>query len=321
MLNLVALYAVLAAVAHSAYSLANKFLMVRGTLGALTATLVVQSCTGLIALGFLLAGGVPPVPSAMPYVLAVAVISSAGFVLIMAAMAREDASAVGPILGLKVIFLALLEPLLSGAGLTPALGLAALLSMGGVALVSQTDRWSLHPRDLLRPGVGMMAAAALCFAICDLLMKAALRNWESWPANLYVVCSMAAVSLLVLGGMRVFRRPCPEESGLVCWRDVRPAAALVLVCAVTVFLTQYLFFTAIRQANLLEQSARISAGYGVTLVNILYNTRGLFVLVMAALLVFAARSRIEQAGPRAYLYRAAGTLLTLGAIVVAVVMK
>jgi drug/metabolite transporter (DMT)-like permease len=316
MLNLVALYALLAAIVHSVFSLANKFLMARGSLRALPATLVMQSCTGVIALGFILGGRVPLVPAAMPYVLAVAVVSSVGFVLIMAAMGREDASAVGPILGLKVIYLALLEPLMGGAAITPVLAGAALLSMAGVALVSQTDTWSLHPRDLLRPGVAMMAGAALCFAICDLCMKEALRRWESWPANLYVVLAMAVVSLLALGVLRL-----AKAEGTVRWTAVRPVLGWIALSSVTIFLTQYFFFTAITQANVLEAAQRISAGYAVTLVNILYNVRSLFVLVLAALLVLGGRSTIERAGPRAYLYRTAGTLLTLGAIVLAMVAK
>lgn len=305
---LVAVFAILAAASNSLSSVANRFLAVRGGLHAVASSLLVQVASGTLAVGYLCVARLPLVTAALPQVLTVAVVSLVGFTLIMASFAREDASAVGPLLGVKVIFLAVLEWLLWGHGLGLGIWLGGLVSVAGMVCIAQHDRWSLHPRDLLRPGMLMMLAAALCFAICDLFVKQALQLWHGsgLSVSLYLIAftgGMAVLTLLLVPRMRPTGWLAGDRSG---WRT---AAWALPVSAVTNFFTQFLLFTA------------FAAGNSVTLPNILYNTRSLFVVLLAAGLVLGGGSTIEHAGWRAYTYRTIGAVLTLASVVLALVIR
>jgi hypothetical protein len=218
---------------------------------------------------------------------------------------------VGPVLGLKVIFVALLESLVKQQSIGAGVYWGALVSLLGITFSSQTDRWSLHPRELLRPGVALMIGAALCLGVSDMFVRATIGRWhgDSWAVARYIalvlgLCAAFGLALLPVVGRAV------KSVERICKLDWTAARALwwtLLLCAVSIFCVQYFFFTS------------IAVGQRITVTNILYNTRGLFLVAMAAFLTLSRGSHLERAGWRAYTYRAIGVLLTLGAI--ALVMR
>ncbi len=308
-MHFLVLYALLAAFAHSVHSLANRFLMVRGRLGALSATLLVQVITGVVALACILALGKRWTPGAGGAVLGAVAFSLAAFVLTMASFARDDASAVGPILGLKVVIVGVLESILNHHPMAPGVWAGAGMSMVGIAFLSQTDVWSLRPATLLRPGVALMAGAALGLSCSDVFVMRTMRRWgsDSWGATLYIILTLGVCALAGLWLLPRLQRQC-RLTGLgeaVGWTTVRPILAPLLCSAVGIFLMQYCFFTS------------FAVGRSMTLTNIVYNVRGLFLVALAAIFVLGRGSDVERAGWRAYGYRTVGVLFTLGAIVLA----
>lgn len=306
--SLLLFFALAAAVANSIHSVATKFVVGDGTLRPLPATFLLQVIAGTIAVASILVSRVPYVPAAMPYVLGVVGVALVGFIFMMASFARDDASVVGPVLGLKVIFLALLESLMYGKSVGIGVWLGAVVSVIGITLISQTDEWSLHPRDLLRPGVLLMAICALTFSVSDLFLKQAINHWygQSWGVTVYIVSLMGMLSaLIIFGAARLPALHTLELRAATRWTVVHPMRWALLISGVMLFLYQYLFFTA------------FSLGKQLTLINIIYNTRGLLLVVLMAVLVLGRGSKVEHAGWRAYVYRVSGAVLTLGAIVLA----
>ncbi len=300
----------LAAFLNSVHNVATKFLVADGKIHALPAAFLLQGICGVIAVVGILGGHVAPVAVAMPYVWAVVIIGLLGFALMMGALVREDASVVVPMLGVKVIFLALLEPLLLDKAVTPGIWAAAVISVIGLAFISQTDRWNLRPYHLLRPGVLMMIAAAGVFSISDLLLKQALNLWQgsSWGVTSYVLSLQGILALCGLLVLSLLRSPMMGDFSLMrvsALGVLRPTQWALWLSALSAFAYQYAFFTA------------FSLGKQITQINILYNARNLLVILLMALLVLGHHSEVERVGWHAYLYRTIGAVLTLCAIVLA----
>ena len=300
------LFALLAALFFSVQSVANKYLVRPAALGALPATFITQSLAGVAALVLILAQGLSWVPSATVLMLITTLLATAGFTLAMVAYAREDASVVAAIVGVKIIFIALLEPIFFDAPLSARVWLGAVFSMLGIVFISQRDRWSLQPRDILRPGVLYMAASALAFSVTDLLMSRIIDRWHgnAWAVSLYQFVTIAVLTTLALFLLPAIRRRWPgalvdctlTRSGL------RTGAWPLVLSILGIFFAQYFFFQA------------ISASERVTLANIVMNTRGLLVVLIMLVIVRGGGSTIERAGWRAYLYRIIGAVLTLLAL-------
>ncbi|MEI7833583.1 MAG: EamA family transporter, partial [bacterium] len=130
------IFALLAALSNSISSIANKLLVRADGVAALPAGLLLQVVGGAFTLLALLVFRPVFVWAAWGYVLAVVVISLAGFVLISYAFAREDASAAGPILGMKVLVTAVAESALQGHGVGLGVWLGAVLSVLALAFIS-----------------------------------------------------------------------------------------------------------------------------------------------------------------------------------------
>lgn len=268
---------------------------------------MLQVLAGLLALPLLYILDVNWVPETLPAMLAVSVGVPIGFCLAIQAYSHEDASIVGPVLGLKAVFLAGLESAVGGRILGAPIWAAALFSTAGIALLSQRDEWSLKPRDVFRRGVALVALAALVFSVCDMII---IRAVVQWPSSLHFTLALNVLYLAVCGFCLLiwarFRRVAlvRELGGPMNRRNLKAAAGALIVSAFFILLTQFLFFVS------------LAAGRQVTLSNILYNTRGLFVIGLMALLAWGG-GRAERAGRRAYLYRALGGLLILAAVALA----
>ncbi|HEY3377313.1 MAG TPA: EamA family transporter [Armatimonadota bacterium] len=302
-------FALIAALCNSIFSLANRVLMCRDGVGIFAGSFLVQAVSGALALLLIVFFRVPWHPGATWDMLAVVALSLTGFTFMMAAFSRDDASAVAPLIGLKVLFLTVLEACVFGHALGRGVWAGAVVSVVGITLAGQNDTWSLHPRDILRPGVLLMMAGAFFFAASDLFVKRTLHVWggASLGVSLYLVAMTGVVTALLL---LLFSRRLLHAGGWVhAWPALRSALPVLLLCAGTNYLMQLFIF-----------SAFASAGQ-VTLPNIIYNTRNLFVVLIAAVLVLGAGSRVERLGPRGYAYRTSGALLTLSAIALALLVK
>lgn len=308
---LLVIFALLAALANSVNSIANKMLVRPDGVAALPAGLLLQVVSGGFTLAALLIFRPVFVWASWPYFAAVIVISLAGFILISYGFAREDASAAGPIMGIKVLVTAVLESALQGHGVGLGVVLGAVLSVVALAFVSQGDVWSLRPRDMLRPGLLMMVLAAVSFGICDMFVRQViiLFHGTGWVVSLYIVTFTAVVCIILLAFLA---RRGGSFCGVSCAFDLnavrRNFGTLASGGAANV-LTQVFLFSA------------FAIGGQITLTNILYNSRGLILVILLAIMVLGHGHDVEKARGRAYLYRLIGALLTIGAVAVALVVK
>lgn len=191
-----------------------------------------------------------------------AVLSGATFfvgqILTFMALSRGDVSITTPVLGTKVILVAFFAVLFSGEKLTPALWIAALLTTIATALLGGEIRTN---RARVLPSLIFGFSAATAYASADIQQL----NWApAWGFGHYapvMFLTVAALSLLAIPLL-------PEPLSSMPRRSVGWAVAGGTLLSI--------------QATGIAYS--IAEFREVTLTNILYNTRG----VWSVLLVWAA---------------------------------
>ena len=242
-----------------------------------------------------------------------------GQALTMLALSRGDVSVATPVIGTKVVFVAVFVTLLVGdplavdywvsAGMSAA-GIA-LLNLGGggspaagdgevgegeVAVPSSEPAVAAHAGRNLGFTVGASLAAAACYALFDVLV----RKWApAWGIGLLLPSVMASSAVMSLALW-------PAMEGRL--RDV-PGAARGPLALGSVFIgVQALLLT--RTLGLYPDTTRI---------NVVYNSRGLWSVLAVWLVGHWWGNTERHAGRSVFLWRMAGAALLLGAIVVAVV--
>lgn len=216
----------------------------------------------------------------------------AGHLLNVLSLRIGDVSVATPLLGSKVVLVALLGRLAFDWPVTPPQFVAAGLATSGVLVMGAAD-W----RGGRRTGLTILLAlgCAGCFALTDVLIQCWAAPFGTFNFLPLLFLALAAESLLLLP----FLGPGSLRAPRAAWRWIGLAT----------------FFSAV-QAILVTWSIghwRDAAG-----VNVVYGTRGLWSL---ALVWWAGRwfGNTERAavGPRTFLLRVLGGLLVLAAVVVA----
>jgi drug/metabolite transporter (DMT)-like permease len=206
---------------------------------------------------------------------------------------RGDVSLVTPIMGTKVVFVAIGIVLLTGKEISPALWIAAILTAIGIFLTGVAD--FAKGRHLLFTLLVTLASAAI-FGLCDVLVN--------WWANDFGPVSFLAIGSLVVAAFSIVMwlaqgRPTmamPRSGATWAWW----AAAMISVQAMLIGLSLSFFDDA-------------------TGINVVYASRGLWVIVLVVLFgAFLGNSEHQDKG-RGFLWRVFGTLVLTAAIIIAVV--
>lgn len=100
-----------------------------------------------------------------------------GQVLTLLALSRGDVSVATPVLGLKVLFVALFSSLLTSSVVEANLWLAALLSVGGIALLQ--FKAGEHHHDVLWTII-LTALSAMFYGLHDSCVVRWKPNWNDW---------------------------------------------------------------------------------------------------------------------------------------------
>jgi drug/metabolite transporter (DMT)-like permease len=222
----------------------------------------------------------------------VALLFVLGQVLTVLALRVGDVSIATPVLGLKVILVALFVAALLREPLTGRLWIAAGLSSAGIALL----HFSRPPAES-RIGATILLAgmAAAAYALFDVLVQ----KWSpAWGAGRFlpVLMGVAAVYSLLL------RSPNREpESG-----NPAPAAPWVVAGGVCLAL----------QAVMLVSS--IAVYRHAAAANVLYSSRGLWSVLAVWLVGQQLGIREAVSGPGVLLWRLAGAAALMAAVAVAV---
>lgn len=213
-----------------------------------------------------------------------------------AAVRRGDVSMVTPVLGTKVVFVALGVLALSGQTLSTGLWVAAALAMLGIIVMSRSD---------MRPGAANGAAIGLCllasvfFGLTDVL----IAEWvPRYGGNVFLASIPEFIGLFSLVAiLRPGGHSMKLTAGSRKW--VLTGGVLLMVQSLAMGLALAFFSDP-------------------TGVNILYSTRGLWSVLMVWWIGrwFGNQERYT-AGKGTMLWRLAGTLLITAGVVVAVLER
>jgi drug/metabolite transporter (DMT)-like permease len=244
---------------------------------------------GILFQGLLLLGG-PGQPIEMWWQpLFLALLFLVGQILSLLSLQKGDVSIATPVLGLKILLVALFTTLLIEQKLGWPLWMAAILSTCGIAALNNSGAHRVGARataTILSAG-----GAAVCYALCDVL----LQKWSpAWGAGRLLPMVAAIMGGLSLGLVRLFPTPLLALG--------RPALAW-LVGGGIIFAAQSMLF------------ATVVATFGqATASNVIYSSRGLWSVAAVALLGGWFASTETTLGPSILRWRLAGAALMFAAV-------
>lgn len=211
------------------------------------------------------------------------------------AICRGDVSLVTPVLGTKVVFVAIGVTLLTGAAPTPPLWFAAVLAMSGIFLMSLTD---------LRGGqkVGFTIAVTLVSAVFFGLNDVIVAIWaEEFGVFSFLVTGAMTVSILTLIWWGFQGRPSLRLGGAK--RGWMVAGAVLI------------------SMQAVAMGISLGAFHDPTGVNVVYASRGIWIILMVVIFGGILGNREHRSAGRGFLWRVCGTLVLTAAIIIAVVER
>lgn len=238
------------------------------------------------------------VPSAVPastanvlHAITTGVIFFVGQIFTFLALTRGDVSVATPVLGSKVIFVALFSVWMGSERIDGAMWLAVLLTAVATALLSGGGgHGNAQSGALLRSLLyGFISAAAYAFG--DIFQQAWIPLWN-FPHYLATVClTIAVLSLTLLPFFRAPLRAMPAAS----WRWAAAGGTLL--------------------ALQLTGVAWSIVTLGATTANVLYNSRGLWSVVLVWTIGPWFGNTEREHGRAVMTRRLIGSLILLSAIV------
>ncbi len=201
---------------------------------------------------------------------------------------KGDVSVATPVLGLKILMVALFSSVLLAGGVPLKWWVAAALSTVAIMLLNSGGRREGH-----RPGMTVLAAtlAAASYALTDVLVQKWAPAWGAGRFLPWMFWALAAYSFALIPFFRAPLREIPRSAW--CW--LGPGALILAV-----------------------QSAGMAYTLGVfgdaTAVNIVYSSRGLWSVAAVWLVGHWFGNQEQFLDPALLRRRLAGALLMLGAI-------
>jgi len=203
-----------------------------------------------------------------------------------------DVSSVMPIMGSKVIFSGLLAILMLNEHHRASVYLAALLVALSIAALSYSPSSARPSKWPVKP-MALMLMSCIVFAFTDIYIKRSLAFVDSYNFIVYYHILFGIGSLVVIPHLR--RAKVPLALG-------GRALTLTLASAVFLLASTLLFVVALRMAQ------------GVVVPNILMATRGVFIVVVSAVLARPGAAAIERQSPKVYALRFAASSLIIVAV-------
>jgi drug/metabolite transporter (DMT)-like permease len=205
-----------------------------------------------------------------------------------------DVSVATPVLGLKILLVAILVTALGGQTLRWQLWAAACLATIGIALLNRSGGNTAHHhvgRTILYASL-----AALVYAVFDVLVQ----TWSPhWGVGRFLPIAMGFSGLLSFVFILRFRAPLSAIPGPT-WRWLLGGATVLGVQSV-VFV------------------AALAHWRNAAPANVVYSSRGLWSILMVGFLGHWVKSREQHLGRGVLAWRAAGAVLMMSAIVLVLV--
>ncbi len=217
-------------------------------------------------------------------------LSFAGNLLMLLAFSRGDVSVATPIMGTKVVIVALLTVVLLNETVPVRWWIAAFLSAGGIALLRPASASASARRH--GQTVALAVGSSVAFSFADVLVQ----KWATPPVfNRYMPLTFLVSAVFSLALIPFFRQPLIAIPRLL-WRP------LLIGCGILSVQAWLIFFA-------LSQFGRATA------VNVVYGARGIWSVLLVWLAGHWLGSTEGATGHGAMLRRLAGAAILLVAVV------
>jgi drug/metabolite transporter (DMT)-like permease len=217
------------------------------------------------------------------------------YAFLYTALSSGDVSSVMPIMGSKVVFAGLLAIPMLGESHRVQVYVAAILVAISIAILSYSPSTSQSTSFPLKP-ILLMVACSSAFAFTDIYIKRSLVFIDSFNFMVYYNLLVGAGSLVLLPYLKY-----KEVSLILRARD----RWLSLVSASFLLGATLLFVMSLRIAE------------GVLIPNILQSTRGVFIVLISAVLARSGSTALETHGTKVYLLRLLASSLIIVSIWIA----
>ena len=251
-------------------------------------TRIINYTQALMAVPFWLLGGTIPGFSLWWQPVVAGALFFAGQVFTLLALTTGDVSVATPVLGLKIVLVALLSVVLIGDPIGARLWTAAALSSVAIALLNLSPG---HSHRRVARTIVLAALGAAAYASFDVLVQKFSPVWGTGRFLPLAMAFGAAYSVLLPKG----RAEIDNES-----RSYAPWLAAGAMC----FAIQGLMFM-----------SAVSIYRQVTSANVLYSSRGLWSVVGVWAVGHWFTNREQHLGARVLVWRLIGAILLLAAIV------
>ncbi len=197
------------------------------------------------------------------------------------ALSSGDASSVMPIMGSKVIFAGLLAIPMLGESHSGHVYLAAALVAISIAILSYSPASSQGNAFPLKP-ILFMVACSIAFAFTDIFIRRSIVLIDSYNFMIYYNFLVGLGSLILVPYLKSKKVPIVPK-GRDLWLGMGSAFFLVLATL--------LFVISLQIAE------------GVLIPNILQSTRGVFIVLISAVLARSGSTALETHSMKVYLLR------------------
>jgi drug/metabolite transporter (DMT)-like permease len=236
----------------------------------------------------------PPPAGWMPLLLS-CITCVAAYLFFYSALHCGDASSVMPIMGSKVIFSGLLAIPLLHEKHNWQVYIAAVLVAISIAILGYSPSKSGSSKFPLKPIV-LMTGCSIIFGITDISIKRSLVYLDSYNFIIYYNVIVGALSLCIIPYIRKKR-----VSLVLKGMDLQLSfySAVSLVTATLLFVIM------------------LTMSSGVVIPNILMSTRGIFIVLISAVLTHRGSTMLETQSKKVYLLRLVASLLIIVSIWIA----
>jgi drug/metabolite transporter (DMT)-like permease len=263
-----------------------------------TGTFLGNLWLGLIWVGIAIYRGAVVPAEAWPDAAIIGLLFVCGQLFTYLAYQLGDVSVATPVLGVKVLMVALLTSILAHETVPSVIWISGALACVGIVLIQWTGR-SVGTED--KPTrTGLTILMALCAAFSLSLFDVCLQKWAkgTWDSFAFLPVMFGTAAVLSLGFL-------PKVDSLSRLRDIKA--------------TKWLLGGTLLMATQAMSMCYCLAHFGdAPRINIVYALRGLWGVLLAWLLAKVLRTNEASIDRRVMLRRLAGAVLLTGAVLLAV---
>lgn len=236
-----------------------------------------------------------PAPAGWAPLLISCVTCIAAYLFLYSALHCGDVSSVMPIMGSKVIFSGLLAIPMLHERHDWQVYIAAVLVAVSIAILSYSPSKGGESKFPLKPIV-LMTSCCVIFGFTDIFIKRSLVYLDSYNFVIYYNFIVGILSLSITPYIRKREVPLILKA-----RDLQ----FSLYAAISLVAATLLFTVMLRMSS------------GVVIPNILQSTRGIFIVLISAILTHRGSTMLETQSRKVYLLRLAASALIILSIWIA----